>query len=65
MTRPASHAGLNTHLSDMIVQMFGGTATIITSGDYHFAYQDSPGHPGYVQDQSGLKFTVSGHVTGH
>jgi hypothetical protein len=60
----------NTHLGDMINQLFGGDSThqavtIEASGDYHFAYQDSPGHPGYVQDQTGPVFTVTGDVTGH
>jgi hypothetical protein len=64
------NAQQNTHLSDMINQLFGGDSTnqaavVVGWGNYHFAYQDSPGHPGYVQDQTGSVFTVTGDVTGH
>jgi hypothetical protein len=63
-------ADQNTHLSDMINQLFGGSSTVTAEtvvgwGDYHFAYQDSPGNPGYVQDSTNGVLTIHGDVTGH
>jgi hypothetical protein len=62
-----------THLGGMINQLFGGSPVYGApqvvgykgGGDYHFAYQDSPGNPGYVQNQVGPNLTITGDVTGH
>jgi hypothetical protein len=64
-------AGQNTHLSDMINQLFGGSSTVSAEtvvgwGPYTFAYQNSPGNPGYVQNQPAVgPYQATGDVTGH
>jgi hypothetical protein len=62
-----------THLGGMINQLFGGSPvygapqvfTYEGGGDYHFAYQDSPGNPGYVQASVNGVPSITGDVTGH
>ena len=55
----------------MINQLFGGSATnqvvtFVGYGPYTFAYQDSPGNPGYVQNQPASgPYSATGDVSGH
>ena len=56
---PTESGGINgTHLSEMVLQLFGGHASIVGGGGhYTFSYQNGA----YVQDTSGVRGAVRGH----